>query len=159
LLSNVNYIVMEQIEEPNRLASELAPRLARMITTLRRDTASAGISRVQLTVLGAMRRGEARRITELAELEQVTQPSMTALISRMERAGWVVRERDPFDRRGVQVSITAAGMRQYDAGLACYVDALAERLRRLDAVQRRSLLRAIAALDAVLEEEGERLAQ
>ncbi len=150
---------MDQIEEPNRLASELAPRLARMITTLRRDTASAGISRVQLTVLGALRRGEARRITELAELEQVTQPSMTALISRMERAGWVVRERDPFDRRGVQVSITEAGIRQFDAGLSGYVDALAKRLGRLNSVQRQSLRRALAALDAVLDEQGERLAQ
>jgi DNA-binding MarR family transcriptional regulator len=77
----------------------------------------------------------------------------------MERAGLVVRERDPFDRRGVQVSITEAGIRQYDASLAGYVDVLAKRLRRLNPVQRRSLLRALDALDAVLEEEGERLAQ
>jgi DNA-binding MarR family transcriptional regulator len=136
----------------------LAPRLARLIITLRRETAAAGLSRVQLTVLATLRRGEPRRITELADLEQITQPSMTTLVSRMERAGWVHRERDQNDRRGVLVSITAAGRQQYDAGLAGYVDALAERLHKLDATQQTALQQAIAALDVVLDEDTEAVA-
>ncbi|HEX3816407.1 MAG TPA: MarR family transcriptional regulator [Mycobacteriales bacterium] len=143
---------MERTEGAARLAGELAPRLARLIITLRRETAAAGLSRVQLTLLAALRRGESRRITELADLEQITQPSMTALVSRMERAGWVRREPDPNDRRGVRVTITEAGERQYDAGLAGYVEALAGRLHKLDETQRIALQQAISALDLVLEE-------
>lgn len=143
---------MERTEGAARLAGELAPRLARLIITLRRETAAAGLSRVQLTVLAILRPGEPRRITELADLERITQPSMTALISRMERAGWVRRERDPYDRRGVRVTITGDGERQYDAGLAAYVETLAGRLRKLDDTQQIAIQQAIAALDSLLEE-------
>lgn len=150
---------MERTEGAARLAGELAPRLARLIITLRRETAAAGLSRVQLTVLAILRAGEPRRITELADQERITQPSMTALISRMERSGWVRRERDPYDRRGVRVSITEAGERQYDAGLAAYVETLAGRLRKLDRTQQIAIQQAIAALDAVLEEDSDEPAE
>ena len=64
------------------------------------------------------------------------------------------REPDPHDRRGVRVTITDAGEKQYDAGLAGYVEALAGRLHKLDETQRIALQQAIAALDAVLSEGG-----
>jgi len=143
---------MERPEEAHRLAGELAPRLARLVITLRRDTAAAGLSRVQLTVLACLRDGGTRRITELADLEQITQPSMTALISRMERAGFVTRSPDSRDRRAVRVRITPAGRRQYDAGLAAYTEALGIRLKRLGPADRSALRRVIAALDAVLDD-------
>lgn len=141
-------------ERPHRLAAQLAPRLARLIMTLRRETSAAGLSRVQLTVLATLQRGGPRRITGLAESEQITQPSMTSLISRMERSGWVRRVPDAQDRRAVRVAITDEGRRQYDVGLAAYTDALAERLRRLDPEQRQALHQAIGALDAVLDDNG-----
>ena len=140
---------------PDILARELAPRLGRLIITLRRETAVTGLTRSQLTVLGALREGGARRITELAALEQVTQPSMTVMVSRMARLGWVSRRQDPADRRGVQVLLTDSGRQQHDQALAAYVDTLAGRMRRIDAHHRAALAAAIEALDAVTNDSGE----
>src|ERR671934_868908 len=50
-----------------------------------------------------------RRITELAELEGLAQPTVTLLVGRLEERGWVTRQRDPDDRRAVLVSATASG--------------------------------------------------
>lgn len=52
---------------------------------------------------------ESRRITELAELEGLAQPSMTLLVRRLEEKGWVTRDRQPDDARVVVISITEAG--------------------------------------------------
>lgn len=132
------------------LAGELAGRLARLIIMLRRDTAGAGASRVQLTVLSAIAHGGPRRITELAELEQVTQPSMTVLISRLERLGWVSRGPHHTDRRGVVVALTDSGRSQLAHGTAVRAAALARRLASLPADEVAALTAALPAIDAVL---------
>jgi DNA-binding MarR family transcriptional regulator len=56
-----------------------------------------------------------RRITELAELEGLAQPTMTLLVQRLEQRGWVERGRDPGDGRVVLVSLTEAGRTRLEA--------------------------------------------
>ena len=94
--------------EADQLA--VAQALERVIAWLRQSRESSGLS---LSTLGALTRLESRgslRITELAELEQLTQPGMTTLINRLEGAGLAQRESDPDDKRAVRVSITGAGI-------------------------------------------------
>src|SRR3954447_11522638 len=50
-----------------------------------------------------------RRITELADLEGLAQPTMTLLVQRLEQRGWVERTGHPDDGRVVLVSLTDAG--------------------------------------------------
>jgi DNA-binding MarR family transcriptional regulator len=50
-----------------------------------------------------------RRITELADLEGLAQPTMTILIKRLEQHGLVKRERRSEDGRIVLVDITQSG--------------------------------------------------
>jgi DNA-binding MarR family transcriptional regulator len=107
-------------------------------------------------------RSGTKRITELAAIEGVTQPSMTTLIASLERQGLVERAGDPKDRRVCLVSLTEAGraymVQRRKAGteafatlvsqlppeaaatLAAAIPAL-ERLRALDNEQRDALLR------------------
>lgn len=54
-------------------------------------------------------RAEGSRITELAELAQVTRQAMSELVVELERRGYVERSRDPTDRRAVLVRRTARG--------------------------------------------------
>ena len=49
------------------------------------------------------------RLTTLATLEGVSQPSMTQLIQRMERQGLLERHRDPDDGRAVAVRVRQRG--------------------------------------------------
>jgi len=62
-----------------------------------------------LFTLGTLLRSGPRRITELAASEGISQPSMTVLVTSLERFGLVERRSDPADRRVVLVAITDAG--------------------------------------------------
>jgi DNA-binding MarR family transcriptional regulator len=54
------------------------------------------------------------RLTTLAAKEGVSQPSMTQLVQRLERAGLVTRLADPDDGRACLIAITAQGQALLD---------------------------------------------
>jgi DNA-binding MarR family transcriptional regulator len=72
------------------ITTQLLPRAALLSRLLLRETP---IPRSEAGVLGTLARG-ACRITELAEYEGLAQPTMTLLVKRLEKRGWVARERD-----------------------------------------------------------------
>jgi DNA-binding MarR family transcriptional regulator len=61
------------------------------------------------STLATLERTGPRRLTDLAVNEEVTQPSMTAVVTQLERLGLAVRRRDPADARVVLVAITRVG--------------------------------------------------
>jgi len=67
------------------------------------------ITLTSLLTLATLDNKGPRRITELAASEGIAQPSMTVLVTSMERAGLVERRKDPADGRVVLVAITEAG--------------------------------------------------
>lgn len=68
----------------------------------------------QFAVIEALRmRGECK-MTELARLINVTTAATTGIIDRLVKAGYVVRESDPKDRRVVDVKVTAKGIKIVD---------------------------------------------
>jgi DNA-binding MarR family transcriptional regulator len=81
---------------------------ASLLTRLVFRQAGTGMSRSEASVLGTLREGP-QRITALAELEGLAQPTVTILVKRLEDRGWVVRERTTGDGRVVMVSLTDAG--------------------------------------------------
>src|SRR5271170_1934821 len=78
-----------------------------LATLLRR--APRDISLTSLATLATLNRAGAKKITDLAAIEGVTQPSMTTLIAGLEKAGLVERSGDPNDKRVSMVSLTSAG--------------------------------------------------
>ncbi len=48
----------------------------------------------------------------LADVEQVTEPTMTVLLRDMQKRGWITRSRDPSNARTKRVAITAKGTRE-----------------------------------------------
>jgi DNA-binding MarR family transcriptional regulator len=94
------------------VAGQLLPRTASLTRLLRRDIRGE-LSGSEPGVLNTLRDGP-RRITELAELEGVAQPTMTLLVKRLERRGLVTRGRQPGDGRVVVVSLTEAGAVAFD---------------------------------------------
>ena len=64
-------------------------------------------------------------VTKLAELEQVSAPAITKMVSALESAGLAQRERSETDRRVVLVSATPAGRRLLERGRAARVRAIA----------------------------------
>jgi len=57
------------------------------------------LSLTSLATLSTLERTGPRRITDLAAIEGVTQPSMTVLVTALARSGLVVRKTDSTDKR------------------------------------------------------------
>jgi DNA-binding MarR family transcriptional regulator len=89
------------------VSNELLPRAA-LLTRLLFRQIDAELSRTELGLLRTLSDGP-RRITELAELEGLAQPTMTILIKQLEQEGLVQRERRSDDGRVVLVDVTESG--------------------------------------------------
>jgi DNA-binding MarR family transcriptional regulator len=89
------------------VSNELLSRAA-LLTRLLVRQVDAELSRTELGLLRTLSDGP-RRVTELAELEGLAQPTMTILIKRLEEEGLVRRERRSDDGRVVLVDLTESG--------------------------------------------------
>src|SRR5436189_3989276 len=109
-------------ERVEYVASHLVGHVA-LLTRLLVRQVGPDISRTEAGVLRTLA-GAPRRITELAELEGLAQPTMTLLVQRLEQHGWVRRERHADDGRVVLVSLTQEGRRTLEGFRAQVLDAL-----------------------------------
>jgi DNA-binding MarR family transcriptional regulator len=89
------------------VSSQLLTRVS-LLTRLLASQLGGELSRTELGLLNTLNGGP-RRITELAELERLKQPTMTVVVQRLEQQGLVSRERHADDGRVVLVDLTDAG--------------------------------------------------
>ncbi len=140
--------------EPLQVLSRVS-RLARHTDRARRAAfAGHGLEPWEFDVLAALRRqGPPYRLSPGALLHTtlVTSGTMTNRIDRLEQAGLVRREPDPRDKRGVLVTLTAAGREQVDAALADLLQAERALLAGLPAERRGMLADLLRALLAPLD--------
>jgi DNA-binding MarR family transcriptional regulator len=108
---------MDRAARTEYVASQLLPRTGLLTRLLRRDIRSE-LSGSESGVLNTLREGP-RRITELAELEGVAQPTMTLIVKRLEGRGFVTRGRQPADGRVVVVSLSEAGAAAFEELREC----------------------------------------
>ena len=66
--------------------------------------------------IGQHIRGEGSRVTELAQLTQLTKPSVVYLVNELERLGYAERVPDPDDGRAKLVRMTERGAGAQQAG-------------------------------------------
>jgi DNA-binding MarR family transcriptional regulator len=118
-------------ERTEYVADQLLPHAA-IVTRLLVKQVKGEISRTDAGVLSTLLSAP-RRITELAELEGLAQPTMTLLVQRLEQRGWVTRERRHDDGRVVLVSLTETGSAtleefraQVGAALRAHMDAMSD---------------------------------
>ena len=105
------------------------------------------LSRSAASVLGNLRDLGPTRITELAHLEAVTQPTMTTLVTRLERDGLVTRSPDPDDARAVRVAITGEGRQRLARIRAQRAALLDAALGELEPREREALEAALPVLE------------
>jgi DNA-binding MarR family transcriptional regulator len=94
-------------EQIDYVSSELLGRVALLTRLLVRELGGE-LSRTEMGLLKTLD-GGSRRITELAELEGLAQPTITILIKQLEEKGLVTRTRQSGDGRVVQVNLTENG--------------------------------------------------
>jgi DNA-binding MarR family transcriptional regulator len=109
------------------------------------------MSLTALSTLSTLDRSGPRRITDLAMIQGVTQPSMTALVSALERSEFVQRLTDPSDKRVVLVAVTSSGSRYVRARRRAGAEAVALLIDKLPAEELEALAAASTALEHLLE--------
>jgi DNA-binding MarR family transcriptional regulator len=133
------------------LARDLRPLVFQLYYLVRRQAPQHQLTLTQGSVLRALVRHGAQRIGALAEAEGVKLPSMTEVISRLERLGMVARSPDPVDGRAVLVSVTPAGARFYQELVRAREEFLQVRLGALTAAEQQAIKDALPALKRLLE--------
>lgn len=132
------------------LAHELGSALSRLHVLLRQAVLPPKMSLAQARALATLRDAGPQRVTDLADLEHVAQPTMSALVARMERAGWVRRGVDEVDRRAVVVVLTDAGREVVDELVAARTRLLQGYLDALPAAEHATLAAALVSLHKII---------
>ena len=131
---------------PTGVGAALYDVIAARVRRVPRD-----LSLTSQSTLSTLDRLGPRRITDLAVVEGVTQPSMTVLVNGLERSGLVERQGDPTDRRVALVALSADGrafMRQRRRTGEVELEQLMEKLAPEDLA---ALAAAVPALEHLSE--------
>jgi DNA-binding MarR family transcriptional regulator len=130
-----------------------AERLALVVGRFNRrlQAATGGLSHGLLSTMAVIAKRGPLRLTDLAQLEGVSAPSMTRTVAELEARGYVVRSPDPVDGRAVLIAAA-------DAGTAAVLDArstraqlVAELLATLDTTDAAAIAAALPALERLTD--------
>jgi DNA-binding MarR family transcriptional regulator len=133
--------------EVTRLAGEVRTEVNRLAYRLRTPATRSGITPTRLTALSALTRypGGVRQ-GDLAELMNISAPSMTRLVEILEEAGWVERRRDPADQRCLLLVLSPVGRKTLDTLREESASELSGELADLDDDERAALAAAVPVL-------------
>jgi DNA-binding MarR family transcriptional regulator len=134
--------------------AELTAVIEEFNTLFIRLPSTGRLSFTTLSVLHTLSRRSPLRLSELTATEQVTQPAITQLVTRLEQDGLVERRPDPGDRRAVLVLITPAGTQLVAARRAERVARLAALLGQISPADRQAIAAALPALRRVTGLDG-----
>lgn len=109
----------------------------------------------RLSVLSLLVLGGPRTVGELAAAEQVSAPTVSRLVTALEREGYVKREPDAADGRRVRVVVTGAGVQAAEEARSRRVARLAVLLEGMDRGGRAGLVEAVERIEGALEDELE----
>jgi DNA-binding MarR family transcriptional regulator len=108
------------VDDVIRAAAHLEPELEEALN-------EHGLTRPSYLVLLALLEASGHRLTQRELMSSVkrTSGTLSVRLARLERAGYVERERDPDDRRGAVVTLTERGRERVEAGRPAYEDTAA----------------------------------
>jgi DNA-binding MarR family transcriptional regulator len=114
----------------------------RLARRLRAERVDPTLSDGQFAVLGWLNKHGPLTLTQLAEYERVSAPSMNRTVNCLEEAGYLVREADEADRRRSNIRLTDSGRDLVTRTLTQRDAWLTTRLRELSKDDRAALARA-----------------
>jgi len=103
-----------------------------LLRALRKQDDASGLSAPRLSALSVVVFGGPITLGQLARAEQVQPPTMTRIVTGLEKDGLVKRAAVAGDRRLTKIEATAKGQRVLVAGRERRVRKLAESLELLD---------------------------
>lgn len=128
-------------------------RLARQLRQLASDGVS--LSPSQMAMLVTVEKHGPLSLGELAAIEKLAKPTVTAVVGKLEEQEFVRRLADPHDGRVSRIELTARGRRHMASLRQRRNEWLWERLAALSPADLAALAAAIPALEALARHEGE----
>jgi DNA-binding MarR family transcriptional regulator len=113
------------------IADQLHSAAIHLLRRLRVRDRESGIGPAQLSALSVLVFGGPRSLGELADAEQVKPPTMSRIVTGLEREG-LVRRRPTEDGRRMRLEPTARGTKILQEGRKRRVESLAQTLVSLD---------------------------
>jgi DNA-binding MarR family transcriptional regulator len=133
------------------LANALRPTIARLARRLRQQD-HTGLGPTMTAALASIAKHDGPTHGELAAIEQVAPPTITAVVSKLESLGLVTRETAVTDRRVTRIRITPAGVDQLDEVRNRRTSWLAFQLNSLTDEERRRLADAADVLAKLVDD-------
>jgi DNA-binding MarR family transcriptional regulator len=138
-----------------RLAGEFAAFGPEYMRWVRACVPEGGPSYARMRLLGALRCGEVRIMSDLSGELGVTPRNVTALVDALEEEGLVRRRHHPTDRRATVVQLTERGTGACEGGgFEGHAEAVAALFGALSEGEARELLRLLGKLRGALRREG-----
>lgn len=134
--------------ERQEVADRLHSAALHLVRTVSAEDAAMGLTPARASALSVLVFGGARTVGGLAAAEGVRSPTMTALVSGLERDGFVRRAPGATDGRQVLVEATAKGRRVLQQGRRRRVERLEALLADLHEEDLVVLDRAAALIEA-----------
>jgi DNA-binding MarR family transcriptional regulator len=132
------------------VADQLHSAAIHLLRRIRKVDEASGLSAARLSALSVLVFGGPTTVGALARAEQVSAPTMSRLVSGLERDGFVVRETDQADARAVRVRPTPKGRRVLVQGRERRVAELVQLLDDVSAEELATLGSAAEIMERVL---------
>lgn len=137
-------------------SKQIANQLLAIILPLTRSVAAElrhGEPSLNSAHLGALAMLTERpcNLSELADYQGVSLPTMSGTISRLETRGWVQRKRSTSDRRMVMIELTPKGMTRLAQMLQQAETYLSGKLNNLDPAERETLSAGLTVLQKLFD--------
>jgi DNA-binding MarR family transcriptional regulator len=118
----------------------------------RLQTATAGVlSQGLLSALAMVNKHGPLRVSDLAQLEAVSAPTMTRTLAELESRGYIVRHADPDDGRVVLVEASEAGAVAVQEARAARALVVEQMLTHLSPDELNAVMAALPALERLIE--------
>jgi DNA-binding MarR family transcriptional regulator len=131
------------------VADRLHSAAIHLLRRARRTDPLTGVSPAQLSALSVLMSGP-KTLGDLAAAEQVRPPTMSRLVSEMERAGVARKVTDREDARVIRVHATPKGLRALSRGRVLRIEAIGRLLSELDPDDLATIARAVGTLERLL---------
>jgi len=135
----------EDQRNTNQTAEQISAALFSLLLSVARSM-PRDLSRTGVATLSLLQLSGPQRITRLAELEGVTQPTMTTLLDKLENIGLVERHPDDSDGRATLISLSEFGVSYLSQRQQIGTERIADLIARLPRDQAQRLADALAAL-------------
>jgi DNA-binding MarR family transcriptional regulator len=132
------------------LADQLHSAAIHLLRQLRKEDDASGLSAPRLSALSVVVFGGPLTLGDLARAEQVKPPTMTRIVTGLERDGLVKRKGDARDKRLTRIEATRRGQKILAAGRARRVERLTRAVKRLHRNDLAELGRGVQVLRGVL---------